>query len=442
MKLSDKLIELRKSKGWSQEDFAEKLDVSRQAISRWENGSALPDAQNILRISKLFCVTADYLLNDDYKGEVAASLAEVIPEEAPTTDAPTENAAVEVVPVPTKKNRLPYLLIPAICFVALAICVAVVLIMHFNAPDNNAAHEHTLATLKENEVLPTCTADGSYDEVLYCTACNEALLRTSKSIQRLAHTLSSSTIENEIAATCTASGSYDEVIYCSVCNEVVMRTSRSTEKIAHQFQNKKCTVCNEILPSEGLLYMSNGDGTCFSSGESCTDEIVMIPSYSPDGDKVTQIKAYAFAGHSKIKSVYIPETVTLIGEGAFEECTSLESINLPSALTMIHAYTFKGCASLSKITIPANVYYIGMEAFANCRVLDNIVIPAKVSKIAKFAFMNCGSYSGTLTFERYDGWKMYDDAENLVDYVDFQNTQSSPMQLLTVRFANYHWRRG
>ena len=62
MKLSDKLIELRKTKGWSQEDFAEKVDVSRQAISRWENGTALPDAQNVLQISKLFGVTTDYLL--------------------------------------------------------------------------------------------------------------------------------------------------------------------------------------------------------------------------------------------------------------------------------------------------------------------------------------------------------------------------------------------
>ncbi|MBP3585058.1 MAG: helix-turn-helix transcriptional regulator, partial [Peptococcaceae bacterium] len=44
MKLSDKLIALRKNAGMSQEELAEKLDVSRQAISRWENGSAKPDA--------------------------------------------------------------------------------------------------------------------------------------------------------------------------------------------------------------------------------------------------------------------------------------------------------------------------------------------------------------------------------------------------------------
>ena len=69
MTLPDKIIKHRKANGWSQEDFAEKLNVSRQAISRWENGTALPDAQNILQISRLFHVTTDYLLNDDYESD-------------------------------------------------------------------------------------------------------------------------------------------------------------------------------------------------------------------------------------------------------------------------------------------------------------------------------------------------------------------------------------
>ena len=69
MTFSEKITSLRKAHGWSQEDFAEKLNVSRQAISRWENDSALPDALNILQISKLFGVTTDYLLNDDYTSD-------------------------------------------------------------------------------------------------------------------------------------------------------------------------------------------------------------------------------------------------------------------------------------------------------------------------------------------------------------------------------------
>lgn len=69
MKLADKIIQLRKSRGWSQDVLAEKMDVSRQAVSRWEMGSAMPDAANILQLSKLFGVTTDYLLNDDYQSD-------------------------------------------------------------------------------------------------------------------------------------------------------------------------------------------------------------------------------------------------------------------------------------------------------------------------------------------------------------------------------------
>ena len=69
MRLAEKIVGLRKSRGMSQEELAEKLGVSRQAISRWEQGTAMPDASNILQLSRLFGTTADYLLNDDYESD-------------------------------------------------------------------------------------------------------------------------------------------------------------------------------------------------------------------------------------------------------------------------------------------------------------------------------------------------------------------------------------
>lgn len=69
MKLCEKIYQLRKQSGMSQEEVAERLNVSRQALSRWENGSAQPTANNIVEISKLFKVTTDYLLSDDYQSD-------------------------------------------------------------------------------------------------------------------------------------------------------------------------------------------------------------------------------------------------------------------------------------------------------------------------------------------------------------------------------------
>ena len=69
MKLNEKIYQLRKQSGMSQEDTADKLNVSRQAFSRWENGIAQPAANNIVEISKVFGVTTDYLLNDEYQSD-------------------------------------------------------------------------------------------------------------------------------------------------------------------------------------------------------------------------------------------------------------------------------------------------------------------------------------------------------------------------------------
>lgn len=69
MKFEEKLMTLRKKAGMSQEDLADRLGVSRQAISRWELGATLPDVPNLLKLSDLFGVSTDYLLRDDYKSE-------------------------------------------------------------------------------------------------------------------------------------------------------------------------------------------------------------------------------------------------------------------------------------------------------------------------------------------------------------------------------------
>ena len=63
--LSEKLYKLRKESGLSQEQLAEQLKVSRQAISKWESGNAVPESEKLIAISKYFDVSVDYLLKDE-----------------------------------------------------------------------------------------------------------------------------------------------------------------------------------------------------------------------------------------------------------------------------------------------------------------------------------------------------------------------------------------
>ena len=108
---------------------------------------------------------------------------------------------------------------------------------------------HTPAdAVRENEVAATCSAAGSYDEVIYCSVCSEEISRTQKTIEKLQHTPADAVRENEVAATCSAAGSYDEVIYCSVCSEEISRTQKTIEKLPHDFSGNR-------------EYCANGCGT-------------------------------------------------------------------------------------------------------------------------------------------------------------------------------------
>ena len=65
MILANKITGERKKNGWSQEELAEKLSVSRQAVSKWESAQSIPDLQRIIRMAELFGVSTDYLLKDE-----------------------------------------------------------------------------------------------------------------------------------------------------------------------------------------------------------------------------------------------------------------------------------------------------------------------------------------------------------------------------------------
>ncbi|MGN0483835.1 MAG: helix-turn-helix domain-containing protein, partial [Lachnospiraceae bacterium] len=69
MILADKIMMLRKKNGWSQEELAEKLNVSRQSVSKWEGAQSVPDLNKILTMSQIFGVSTDYLLKDEIELE-------------------------------------------------------------------------------------------------------------------------------------------------------------------------------------------------------------------------------------------------------------------------------------------------------------------------------------------------------------------------------------
>ena len=86
MLLADKIIHLRKKAGWSQEELASQLNVTRQSVSKWESAQSVPDMDKVLQMSRLFGVTTDFLLKDELEEEAFAES---------TMDAPLRRVSLE-----------------------------------------------------------------------------------------------------------------------------------------------------------------------------------------------------------------------------------------------------------------------------------------------------------------------------------------------------------
>ena len=133
MTFAEKLLQLRKREGYSQEELANKLNVSRQAISRWETGTAVPDSINLLHISKIFQVSTDYLLNNDYESDADRPKAKeqnrILQMNLSKIAIIAQTASLNVAMQPFQDTQIPYmktieLLLKIVPLLASSVCMA------------------------------------------------------------------------------------------------------------------------------------------------------------------------------------------------------------------------------------------------------------------------------------------------------------------------------
>lgn len=100
--------------------------------------------------------------------------------------------------------------------------------------------------------------------------------------------------------------------------------------------------------------------------------------------------------NTKIRDLYIPLSVTTIGNGTFCNCGSLESVTIPNSVTTIGEDAFSGCSGLTTVKIGNNVTTIGIRAFYDCYSLESVTIPNSVTSIGGYAFCGCKLSSVTI----------------------------------------------
>ena len=303
----------------------------------------------------------------------------------------------------------------------------------------------------ENVVDPTCVADGSYDEVVYCLICTAQISRTSRTTEFLGHDWGEWIIDvvptcttageksyhckrcgeedelgrtelpalghsygewvTDTTATCTEDGSKHQI--CSVCNAIVkiepIAATGHTESsfvidvpatiYAEGWQHTYCTICDEDvqtsiaiprITSMGLAYEVNTDGTtCTITGiGTCTDTEIGIPD-TIDGYRVTSIGENAFANCSSITDIALSTTVRDIGRRAFYKCAGINEIRIPSSVTYIGTQVFWGCENLTTLYYDSSYSPAKGGTFVKNEGLKKIVFGDNITKIPDYICYNC-----------------------------------------------------
>lgn len=153
--------------------------------------------------------------------------------------------------------------------------------------------------------------------------------------------------------------------------------------------------CQEFV-IDGIRYKvasENAVGVIKDGGNKYSGNIY-LPTYvvyNNDRFYVKSIEPESFYGCKELTSIYIPDSVIIIGDSAFENCYSLSTVRIPQNVKTIGAFAFESCGSLKTITIPDGVTTICSGAFSFCRNLTSITIPSGVTSIGDQAFYWCTS---------------------------------------------------
>ena len=137
MKLEEKLVNLRKENGVSQQELAEKLGVTRQAVSRWENGISLPSTENLIGLSELYRVDVEMLMDDGAKLTAA------------------QEQSIEVVQPNCGLFRSRIMIVAIAWILGVLVCAAVcVPLLLMSARQNQNKGEEDVISIEELNVIP------------------------------------------------------------------------------------------------------------------------------------------------------------------------------------------------------------------------------------------------------------------------------------------------
>lgn len=236
--------------------------------------------------------------------------------------------------------------------------------------------------VEEIGTLPTCQTAGIYYITIYCVDCDEELIRTEMPLDILEHTESDAVKENILDPTCLEDGKYDSVVYCSACGEELSRETIETEHKGH--------VAADEVEENRLEPTCEEDGKC---------DIVVYCSVCKD-ELSRKTETISASGHIEGGNTCPTCGKELVVEESLEFSLSADGT--------YYIVTGIGSCKDSDLVIPSEhkglpVKEIGNNAFRDCAWITSATIPSSVERLGYGAAFGCTSLK-KLVFEDTDGW--------------------------------------
>lgn len=422
MTVGERIQDLRKKKGYTQEKLAAHLNLSRQAVAKWEQNACEPNLDCLVAMAELFEVDLDYL--------IAGKASDSVTEKAPVTAGKEKKKRP---PMSKKKKTVLISVIAAVIALAVVVDTLAMIVLGVGGVAGYLYMASEMAGSKGLEFAKR--ADGTYN--VYVGECTDtdvviprrgpdgSLVTAVFKFGRASH-ITSVTIPDSVTSIgddafrgCTGLKSITlpdsvktigrnafwgcsslesvtipegvtTIEYCAFSNCPNLREihiSSTVTDINSNLFGSPVTIGKIIVDENNPTYSSRGN--CLVEIESKTLLLTGKEFTIPDDGSVTTIGANAFWGRTDITSITIPAGVKSIDTTAFRGCTSLTSVTLPDTLIKIGDYAFSNCTSLTSVTIPDSVTRLGQYVFQDCASLTTATVSAGLTGIDRGVFEDC-----------------------------------------------------
>ena len=333
MTVGERIQDLRKKKGYTQEKLAAHLNLSRQAVAKWEQNACEPNLDCLVAMAELFEVDLDYL--------ITGKASDNATEKAPVT---AKREKKKRPPMSKKKKTV---LISVIAAVIALVVVVDMLAMVVLGVGGVAGYLYMASEMEGSKGLEygdmkdgTCAVLGMGE----CTDTDVVIPRRNpngKPVTRI---------------DLWAFQGEAEITSITIPDSVTHIGFRAFGG---------CKSLTSITIPDSVTYI---DAYAFAGCENLSS--IIIP------DSVTTIGESAFFGCSSLKSITIPKGMTTIGLSAFAHLTALESVTIPEGVKTLESMAFCDCKSLKEIKIPDSVTNIHENSFMGCKSVTSITVDA------------------------------------------------------------------